>query len=168
MEYTPTSIYPYTELNTGWSFRPFQYSNSNRRWERCGDSLGNSSFPKRELTILSYNVWFDPANAINRMNSIGKIIEEVNPDLIALQEMTPYLCQLLFCQPWVSSYCVSDYLGTELGKVNDQWRYGNIVLSKVLFHELLLRDFPSEQSRKALWGSVMVDNSQLTLGTFHL
>jgi len=126
-------------------------------------------YVKNELVILSYNVWFDHSvNVVNRMTAIGKIIEQVNPDLIALQEMTPYICSLLFSQSWVLNYYVSDPIGGELGKRDDKWKYGNIILSKINFKDLLLRDFPSSQSRKALCGSVFFNGVLITLGTFHL
>jgi len=102
------------------------------------------------------------------MKAIGDIIVQEDPDLIALQEMTPYLCSVLFSQSWVLNYFVSDPLGVELGKPRDEWKYGNIILSKVNFRDLLLKDFPSNQSRKAHWGSVYFNNVLFTFGTFHL
>jgi len=159
---------PNSYENVGQYFRPYKFVTELQTWQTFQIDE-NEGFMKEELTILSYNVWFNHSeNVLNRMSAIGKIIEQENPDLIALQEMTPYLCTILFSQYWVLDYYVSDPLGVELGKPNDNWKYGNIILSKVNFRDLMLHDFPSNQSRKALCGSVYFNNVLFTLGTFHL
>jgi endonuclease/exonuclease/phosphatase family metal-dependent hydrolase len=154
--------------NVGWYFRPSKYIPVLKEWKNVPIDE-EDRFRKDEIKILSYNVWFDhSANLLNRMKAIGDIIVQEDPDLIALQEMTPYICSVLFSQPWVLNYFVSDPLGVELGKSRDDLKYGNIILSKVNFRDLLLKDFPSNQSRKALCGSVYFNNVLFTLGTFHL
>jgi len=154
--------------NVGWYCRPCRWNLEGRRWESVPVEFVEK-IKKDEITVLSYNVWFDHSvNIVQRMDAIGKIIVKEKPDLIALQEMTPYICSLLFSQSWVLEYYVSDPLGKELGKPHDNWKYGNIILSRVNFRDVLLRDFPSNQSRKALCGSVYVNDILVTLGTFHL
>ena len=97
------------------------------------------------------------------MVALGKVISECDPDLIALQECTAELNELLLQQEWARKYFVSDPAGKEFN------RYGVLVMSKIRFHELMLRDFESRMGRKALVGSLLVKGgSQLTFGTFHL
>lgn len=158
--------------SVGWGFQAAAWDSERKRWVWAPPNP-NARFQKNEITFISYNVWFDPLEVVKRMEAIGKIVVEHDPDVIAFQELTPYICGLLFNQEWAKKYFISDLDGSHLGYKNPEqpnaFRYGNALLSKVNFYELYLRDFPSRQDRKALWGSVLLaDGSQLTLGTFHL
>lgn len=159
--------------NAAWCFRPAFWNKTSMRWEWAPEADPYDAFTSPTLTIISYNVWFDNTEVVKRMEALGDLISQYNPDLIALQEMTPYICGLLFNQRWVKKYFVSDISGAHLGHIvpghENAFRYGNILLSKVNFSELCLRDFPSGQQRKALFGSVRTSTGNLlTFGTFHL
>lgn len=47
-------------------------------------------------------------------------------------------------------YFISDLFGEELGIRGAQFRYGNAVLSKTNFEELILRDFRSNQGTELM------------------
>lgn len=36
-----------------------------------------------------------------RMQALGALVAQHDPELIAFQELTPYICKLLFTQEWV-------------------------------------------------------------------
>eukprot|EP01125_Pyxidicula_operculata_P022018 TRINITY_DN883_c0_g1_i6.p1 TRINITY_DN883_c0_g1~~TRINITY_DN883_c0_g1_i6.p1 ORF type:complete len:352 (+),score=24.72 TRINITY_DN883_c0_g1_i6:84-1058(+) len=174
-------VSPLASINTSvWRFRSRFFYNNNEHSSTASPvhpsgwyptTLNpNQSFDKNELLVLSYNVWFSYDDFDLRMQAIGHIIEQENPDIIALQEVTVDILQALLSQNWSHRYHVSDPYGHELGKPSDSFKYGNILLSKVPFQELYLRDFPGCQSRKALVGNVLFNNGKNTLsvGTFHL
>ena len=53
------------------------------------------------LKILSYNVWFREDVALqHRMSAISDIIDRTNPDVIALQEVTPFIYHILSRNAW--------------------------------------------------------------------
>jgi len=53
----------------------------------------------KRWSFLTYNVWFQEEIALTaRMNEIGKICREENPDFIGFQEMTPNIVSLLVSQ----------------------------------------------------------------------
>eukprot|EP01128_Nolandella_sp_AFSM9_P008303 TRINITY_DN491_c0_g1_i1.p1 TRINITY_DN491_c0_g1~~TRINITY_DN491_c0_g1_i1.p1 ORF type:complete len:389 (-),score=54.50 TRINITY_DN491_c0_g1_i1:51-1217(-) len=117
---------------------------------------------KDEITILSYNAWFGNHRVEQRMKAIADLIENHDPDLIALQEMTPFLLRHLLSHKCIRNYILSDPTGKEYN------RYGNMILSKVNFSSLYLRNFESNQGRKALWGKVPYRGKEICFGTFHL
>lgn len=41
------------------------------------------------------------------MEALGALIDKHDPDMVALQEMTPLICKLLFSQAWVSLYFIN-------------------------------------------------------------
>src|SRR5689334_9633947 len=43
---------------------------------------------KKEISFITYNVWFSPHNFDNRIRAIGKIFEKYSPDFICIQEAT--------------------------------------------------------------------------------
>ena len=45
-------------------------------------------------------MWFDHLMQQERMIAIGKLIQEISPDLIALQEVTPQINYYLLSQEW--------------------------------------------------------------------
>lgn len=94
-----TNNYPLSKV--GWSDRASYWCPKKNKWRRV-KTASNVHFDSNQLVILSYNVWFDNRKQKERMAEIGRIIAASNPDLIALQEMTPTLCKLLFSQEWVS------------------------------------------------------------------
>ena len=61
------------------------------------------------LSFLTYNVWFDEVHQRTRMTALASLITSLQPDIIALQEVTPPLLSLLqrsaaLQQHWVSPH----------------------------------------------------------------
>lgn len=143
-----------------WTFSPHRWDG--KEWVNANTSCKDKL--KSEFTILTWNVWFDTKNGAERMAAIGSIITNLNPDLIAMQEATPWINRILLAQEWARNYYVTDPTGSQFAG-----GYGVMLFSKVPFLELGLRNFPGRMGRKALMGSVMLENGQaLLLGTFHL
>ena len=67
---------PARKLEHGWPFRPSKFNTKSGSWEII-PCTGNERFGNKNLTILSYNIWFDNQNAQNRMDAIAAIIEKV-------------------------------------------------------------------------------------------
>jgi len=131
----------------GWPFRPYKFNVHDKKWESVQQHQQHEQLPQ-QLKLLTYNVLFDNYNLENRMQAIGEIITSEDPDIIALQEISHKICNILFGLHWVHKYYVSDPYGEEFGKSTDKFKYGNVLISKFNFHELYLRDFESARSRK--------------------
>ena len=56
--------------------------------------------------VLTWNVWFKELRQGHRMAGLGDEIARVDPDVIAMQEVTPSAIVALRIQPWIKR-CVS-------------------------------------------------------------
>lgn len=65
------------------------------------------SYPRKELKLLTFNIWFDEKAQSTRMHALGSLIERECPDIFAFQEVSPPLAKLLAAQPWYKHYFVS-------------------------------------------------------------
>eukprot|EP01125_Pyxidicula_operculata_P002099 TRINITY_DN1204_c0_g1_i1.p1 TRINITY_DN1204_c0_g1~~TRINITY_DN1204_c0_g1_i1.p1 ORF type:complete len:356 (-),score=49.45 TRINITY_DN1204_c0_g1_i1:44-1111(-) len=150
------------QLQSMQHIRPWYWNGV--RWTEVPQSLGLSrKFCQKEFTIISWNVWFGMRNRGSRMNALGKLIKEYDPDIIALQEVTQDLMDKIRCQKWTHDYFITDPEAKLVEK------YGNVLFSKVQFHECILKQLESRMGRKALIGTCVVkQSSQLSIGTFHL
>jgi tyrosyl-DNA phosphodiesterase 2 len=133
------------------------------RWVDADPVRISRKFYKKELTIISWNVWFGLRNREGRMHALGQIVRQHDPDLIAFQEVTPDLLKLIQSQKWMREYFASDCDGKTMET------YGNVVFSKVAFNELFMCKLESRMGRKAILANIIVKGSHpLVFGTYHL
>jgi len=166
-EYFPSGDHTkHLSKNTGVSVVQPSYWNG-YRWKPCVDGSNSIQISKslnyKEITIISWNVWFGLRNRAQRMQMLGKVIRQHDPDFIFFQEVTAEIMKQIVMQKWTKQYYVSDPEATMVR------RYGNVIFSKVKFNECVIKDMTSMMGRKMMLGSVIVKNSpQLVFGTFHL
>jgi len=124
----------------------------------------NRVIEKKEVSIVSYNFWFQNRKLNSRIRSLGRLVKNLNPDFITLQEMTPEILRIFMRQNWVRKYFISDYKGETIKP------YGNIMLSKYRLHELVIMPFENTiMGRKMMLATYICEGGpQLILGTFHL
>jgi len=137
------------------------------RWKVCMNGPNGTQIAKslnyKEITVISWNVWFGLRNRAQRIQMLGKVVAEHDPDFIFFQEVTAEIIKQIVTQKWAKQYYISD------PEANLVRRYGNVMLSKIKFHECVIKDMPSLMGRKMILGSVVVKKSpKLTFGTFHL
>ncbi len=61
-------------------------------------------FGMASIRLLTYNIWFDQKFAKTRMQMLGSIIEQLDPDVIAFQEVTVQLLGYLKESQWSLKY----------------------------------------------------------------
>ena len=122
-----------------------------------------------ELTMVSYNVWFDKRNQAARAHALFAILRESCADIICLQEVTPIFLALLRDQEWVrDSFALSDSIGTTL---RGSFAYGVIMLVRrtIAIDSFVLHSLPSEMNRAVLVASFPTTDGQgLKVATVHL
>jgi len=59
---------------------------------------------RTEISLLTYNIWFAPEMMRERMEALGQIVEELQPDIAAFQEVTLANLAILQQQKWFSRY----------------------------------------------------------------
>jgi len=62
---------------------------------RVGERREGGAESEGVLRFVTWNVWFDPLEQRARMGALGRILEEVQPHVVALQEVTPEIYRLL-------------------------------------------------------------------------
>ena len=55
---------------------------------------------RTEISLLTYNIWFAPEMMRERMEALGQIVEELQPDIAAFQEVTLANLAILQQQKW--------------------------------------------------------------------
>ena len=59
---------------------------------------------RKQISLLSWNIYFPSVKMRERMEALGQIVQELEPDILAFQEVTPENLALLRNQPWFSRY----------------------------------------------------------------
>eukprot|EP01083_Nonionella_stella_P079194 217089_1 len=73
------------------------YSESDKKWigithetkEQKDDAQHHNRHHVKELVIVSYNIWFADQQWQERQQKLLSMLEEINPDIVCLQEVTP-------------------------------------------------------------------------------
>lgn len=118
---------------------------------------------RRELTFVTYNIWFGEYHVRQRYEAIFQILENSQADLITLQEVTEFSLTLLLQQPWVRrNYVCSDISGKTFS------RYGVIVLSRIPLTRIRIQPLPSFMGRKLVVAEALINHETWKIGTVHL
>jgi len=97
------------------------------------------------------------------MEALCKVVRELDPDIIAFQEVTSDLLKMILSERWLRQYFLTDWDGRTLDT------YGNVIFSKVKFHEISVTQLESRMGRKALLTNLLIKGSPpFIFGTFHL
>jgi len=62
-------------------------------------------YPKPTLKFITYNVWFEEYDFVERADELSKILEKSSPDYICLQEVTSEFVKILTSK----SFVMNDY-----------------------------------------------------------
>jgi len=123
----------------------------------------NIVIEKKELKIMTWNVWFDQNSMEMRLPKIFELISDHNPDVVCLQEVIPSFCKKLVNQKWVKeNYYVSDTIGNTLNS------YGVLILSKIPLSRMYLKTLDTMMDRSLLVAEMMINNERVDVATVHL
>lgn len=115
------------------------------------------------ISILTLNTWFDGFERERRTSALLDRLGEIEPDVIALQEVREDLVRAVRDAAWVrQSYEMSDAIGTTLRS------YGNLLLSRLPIGRLELHPFPTIMGRRLLLAELQVNDEVLAIGVVHL
>ena len=68
-------------------------------------SVGHGRSRSRdEIGMLTYNIWFSTEKMRERMEALGQIVEDLQPDILVFQEVTRENLAILEEQTWFSRY----------------------------------------------------------------
>ena len=116
-----------------------------------------------ELTVATFNIWFDDYYAEQRYLAIADLLCERRPDVIVLQEVTPEALEIFLDQPWVRDrYLSASAVGGDAGN------YGMLMLSRVPIARATYSRLPTRQSRGFIEAELAVNDVRLIVCCLHL
>jgi tyrosyl-DNA phosphodiesterase 2 len=136
-----------------------RFDAATQRWVDA-DAAGAA---RNELTVATFNIWFDEYHAEQRYLTIADLLGERRPDVIALQEVTPAALKTFLDQPWVrDEYLSASAVGSDAGN------YGMLMLSRVPIARVTYSRLPTRQSRGFLEVELAVNDARPIVCCLHL
>jgi tyrosyl-DNA phosphodiesterase 2 len=118
---------------------------------------------REELTVATFNIWFDDYHAEQRHLAIADLLRERRPDVIVLQEVTPSALELFLEQPWIrDEYLSVSAVGGDLGN------YGMLTLSRVPVVRATHSHLPTRQTRGFLEAELALEGLRQVVCSVHL
>jgi len=116
-----------------------------------------------ELTVATFNIWFDDYHAEHRYRAIADLLRERKPDVIVLQEVTSTALEIFLAQPWIRhEYLSASAVGTGTGN------YGLLTLSRVPIAQATYTQLPTRQTRGFLETTLPLNGARLVVCCVHL
>ncbi|CAD8046685.1 unnamed protein product [Paramecium sonneborni] len=115
---------------------------------------------QKEISFLTYNVWFDKHNFNERVIEILKIIQQSNCDFVCLQEVTRNFQIMMSNDKFIQqTYYITGNV------IRD---YGILILSKIKPIFISELPFNSQFGRTFLYMECQINEHSLIIGTSHL
>ncbi|MBA3539121.1 MAG: endonuclease/exonuclease/phosphatase family protein [Deltaproteobacteria bacterium] len=116
--------------------------------------------PRQDVRLVTWNVWFGPHQFHARGVGLLAELERRQPDVIALQEVTPDLLERIAATPWIrAAYQLSDSDGLTIDG------YGVVVMARVPVHKFRIVAVPSQMGRRLVVAELACG---LTIASIHL
>ena len=153
-------ISPPTSLTEFHTRAIYQYNREN--WQLIDNSL--ESVTVTRLKIASFNVLSDRyeserTQTAKRIPVIIEHLRQCDADIIALQEVTPRLLEILLGEDWVHSYHISESPKGE----TLEW-HGLLLLSRLPF---ILVEYRYSQRKRVLVGKWLLNGKPLNVAVVH-
>jgi tyrosyl-DNA phosphodiesterase 2 len=136
------------------------YDPATKSWNRVDDA---GAVDRDELTVTTFNVWFDSYFADQRYRAIAQLLSREMPDVMVFQEITPAALSVLLAQPWVRErYRSAAVVGSRAGN------YGQLMLSRLPTSRVTYTRLPTRLSRGFLKAEFTVNGRLLVVCSVHL
>jgi tyrosyl-DNA phosphodiesterase 2 len=116
-----------------------------------------------ELTLSTYNIWFDSKYAEQRYLAIADLLSTDPPDLMVFQEVTPAALDTFLAQKWIrDGYLSMAIVGDDVGN------YGLLMLSRLPISQATYTRLPTRQQRGFIQCELTVNGRRLVVCCIHL
>ena len=137
-----------------------RFDASTGRWV---DTDAASAVDRDEVTVATFNIWFDDYHAERRHRAIADLLRERRPDVIVLQEVTAAAFELFAGQSWIrDEYLSVSAVGGDTGN------YGMLILSRLPAARAAYTRLPTRQSRGFLDADLGLSGVRLVVCCLHL
>jgi endonuclease/exonuclease/phosphatase family metal-dependent hydrolase len=130
------------------------------RWRELNDARPAEC---DQLTVATFNIWFNDLYAQQRYAAIAGILSRVLPDVMVFQEVTEAALEVFLAQPWIrSDYRRTAFAGDRVG------HYGMLVLSRLPIRRSTYTRLPTRLARGYLTIELTVNGIEQTIASVHL
>jgi tyrosyl-DNA phosphodiesterase 2 len=137
-----------------------KFDASTDRWTDI-DAAGAADLD--ELSVATFNIWFDDYHAEQRYQAIADLLSRNRPDVMVFQEVTPRSLAVLLAQPWIrADYLRATVIGGDLGN------YGMLMLSRLPVHRVTYTRLPTHLSRGLLAAEFTINGRTEVICSVHL
>ena len=118
---------------------------------------------RENLTVATYNVWFNELHAQQRYRAIADILSRELPDVMVFQEVTESALEVFLAQPWIRSrYYRVAVVGDRVGN------YGMLMLSRLPIQRATYTQLPTKLSRGFLTAEFTINGVDQKVVSVHL
>jgi tyrosyl-DNA phosphodiesterase 2 len=116
-----------------------------------------------ELTLTTFNIWFNSYFADERYGAIAQLLSRDLPDVMVFQEVTPSALTLLLAQPWIQEqYLRAAVVGDGVGN------YGMLMLSRLPITRVTYTRLRTRLARGFLRAELTINGRPQVLCSVHL
>jgi tyrosyl-DNA phosphodiesterase 2 len=133
------------------------------RTQRWTDQEAGGGVDRDELTLTTFNIWFNPYFAERRHLAIAALLSRNAPDIMVFQEVTAGALDTFLAQPWIrAQYRRAAVTGGGHGN------YGMLLLSRLPVNRVVYTPLPTKAARGFLTAEFTVNGRPLTVSSIHL
>lgn len=122
-----------------------------------------SDVSRSQLSVSTFNVWFDPFFAQERYQAIADLLAPDPPDVMAFQEITDAALEVLLAQPWIRKHFLSaSIVGRRVGP------YGMLLLTRVPMTEVTYTRLPTRARRGFVRADLRINGARTVICSIHL
>ncbi len=137
-----------------------RFDHERNRWSEV-DSRG--AVERADLTLATFNIWYDDCFADQRYGAIADLLSETMPDVMVFQEVTPAAVRIFSDQPWIRAhYLRAAAAGDGFGN------YGLLMLSRLPLNRVTYTRLPTRLRRGFLRAELMVNGQPHAISSVHL
>ena len=130
---------------------------------RWADVDAAGAVDRDELTLVTFNIWFDGYFADARYLAIAELLSRDMPDVMVFQEVTPAALKVFLAQPWVrEQYLRAEVTNADLGN------YGMLMLSRLPINRVTYTRLPTRLARGFLEAEFTINGISEVIGSVHL
>jgi tyrosyl-DNA phosphodiesterase 2 len=116
-----------------------------------------------ELTLVTFNIWFDAYFADARYLAIAELLSRDMPDVMVFQEVTPAALKVFLAQTWVrEQYLRAAVTNADLGN------YGMLMLSRLPINRVTHTRLPTRLARGFLEAEFTINGRPEVICSVHL
>lgn len=137
-----------------------KFDAAGKRWK---DIHADGGVDRDELTLATYNIWFNASSAELRYRAITDLLSRDMPDVVVFQEVTSTALTVFLAQPWIREhYLRAAVTGHGVGN------YGMLMLSRLPINRVTYTRLPTRLGRGFLKAEFTINGSTQVVCAVHL